>query len=538
MGSHAGAPTNPTAETRRTAHLVGDPARGTDHAPGAQPTQGTRIQATRPYAACGQTAGTQAAGEEAGDDVAAGEEARDEADLRQTDQEALKRLSAVVVAWTLAACSGPGEGMTAYVGGTLWDGSGVPPIRDAVLLVGADGGIVAVGPPDLVEIPRGAREVRTDGKWIIPGLIDVHVHAAGWTLPRFLAYGVTSVRDAGGEQDSVIFFRDDVNAGRVAGPRMYISGAMIDGPGSRMPWTTVVRTANDARRAVGNRVLIDAAQVKIHARIDRRLLTPILDEATVLETPVAAHLGRVDALTAARAGVASIEHLSGVPEAAAANPAGLLALWTGGFLEAWAQWEMAWTRLDSAVLDRTARALAATDVAIVPTLVLHETLGHYGEGGYEETLDLSGVPDSVRASWDIGRLLVAAGLSRGALDAIRRRGRPAQDLFVRRFQAVGGVVAAGSDAPGPLLAPGAALHRELALLVAAGLTPEQALLAATRDAAKLLGADSLGVLRPGVPADFVILAADPFADIANTRRVERVAIAGTVWTPEELRAGW
>ena len=92
----------------------------------------------------------------------------------------------------LGACSGSGAGKTAYIGATVFDGSGAPPILDAVIIV-ADGHIEAIGTDDLVKVPRGALELHLDGKWVIPGLIDSHVHAASWTLTRFLAYGVTSV---------------------------------------------------------------------------------------------------------------------------------------------------------------------------------------------------------------------------------------------------------------------------------------------------------------------------------------------------------
>jgi imidazolonepropionase-like amidohydrolase len=106
------------------------------------------------------------------------------------------------------------------------------------------------------------------------------------------------------------------------------------------------------------------------------------------------------------------------------------------------------------------------------------------------------------------------------------------------YRRLGGRVVAGTDSPNPMLAPGASLHDEMRLLVAAGLTPEEALAAATREAARLLGADSIGVIAAGSVADFVVLTADPLADIANTRRIERVVARGTSYDPNELKAGW
>ena len=97
---------------------------------------------------------------------------------------------------------------------------------------------------------------------------------------------------------------------------------------------------------------------------------------------------------------------------------------------------------------------------------------------------------------------------------------------------------AGTDSPNQLIAPGASLHEEMALLVAAGLTPKDALLAATRDAARLLGIDSIGVLAVGKPADFIVLGGDPLQDIANTRKVERVVQNGVDRSVADLRRAW
>ncbi|MDH3495850.1 MAG: amidohydrolase family protein [Gemmatimonadota bacterium] len=432
----------------------------------------------------------------------------------------------------LPGCRAGATGTTAYVGATVFDGTGTPVTRDAVLLV-SDGRIEAVGPRADVRVPRGTETVDVTGRWIIPGLIDAHVHAERWTLRPYLSYGVTSVRDMGGLQDSVIFLRDDVASGTMDGPRLYISGAMIDGAPPTWNGATAVRTATDARRAVGNRVLIDAAQIKIYTKIDRRLLEPVLDEAKALATPVAAHLGKVDALTAARLGVRSLEHMSGVVTSALGNPAPIIAAHTE-FFPGWNLEERSWARPDSAALDRTARALAQAGVAIVPTLVLHEAWGHLDDPAYETSLDLTGVPAAVRRGWNVPNLIVRAGL-RPADFAAFRQSRPNQDLFVRLFRRAGGLVAAGSDSPNQLIPPGASLHRELRLLVAADLTTEQALLAATRDAARLLGADSIGVLRPGAVADFLVLTRDPLQDIANLSAIEAVVAAGYRYDPADLR---
>jgi imidazolonepropionase-like amidohydrolase len=119
-----------------------------------------------------------------------------------------------------------------------------------------------------------------------------------------------------------------------------------------------------------------------------------------------------------------------------------------------------------------------------------------------------------------------------------RRSRPAQDRFLRIFQAKGGRIAVGTDAANQMLVPGYGVHREMQLLVAAGLTPGEAISAATRHGALLVRVDSLGLIAPGKVADLVILEGDPLADIRNTLAIERVMSRGTLLSPDSIRARW
>jgi imidazolonepropionase-like amidohydrolase len=143
------------------------------------------------------------------------------------------------------------------VGGTLWDGTGAPPILDAVIIVSGHR-IERAACLNEVSVPRGASEVRLDGKWIIPGLIDAHAHAARWTLTRYLAYGITSARDMGGLQDSILALRNAVSLRSIAGPDLYISGAIIEAAPTDRPWVQRVGSPETARRAVDQLVLINA----------------------------------------------------------------------------------------------------------------------------------------------------------------------------------------------------------------------------------------------------------------------------------------
>src|SRR5690348_16256468 len=149
-----------------------------------------------------------------------------------------------------------------------------------------------------------------------------------------------------------------------------------------------------------------------------------MDEASSLKTPVAAHLGKTDALTAAKAGVASLEHMSGVVEAAVRNPAPYFRV-HDQFLAGWTLEEKGWATLDSASLEVTARTLAGTHVAIVPTLVVHETLTHLADPGLLERPEMADVPaDTANVVRRVASLLRRSGWTAADSQAIRRsRGR-------------------------------------------------------------------------------------------------------------------
>jgi imidazolonepropionase-like amidohydrolase len=318
---------------------------------------------------------------------------------------------------------------------------------------------------------------------------------------------------------------------------MFIAGAAIDGPGSTFPDAGVATTPDQARKLVDDRVLGHADMVKVQSRMTPELLRPLVVEAGTLSLPVAAHLGLTDAVTAARAGVRSIEHLTGIPEAAAARPAPFFAAHTRSFLDGWNYFEKSWGTLDSADLSRVARTLAETRVYLVPTLVLHDIYSRLNDPAIISSSALDIVPDSEKTRWDVPGMITRAGWTTADFAAFRQA-RYNQDLFIREFRSAGGILVAGTDASGPMIIPGLSQHRELELLVAAGLTPRDALSAATRSAAALLAADSLGRIAPGKVADILVLTANPLDNISNTQTIERVILRGLIYATDSIRTAW
>lgn len=433
------------------------------------------------------------------------------------------RRFATLLAVLLAAChtARPGLGTEALTGSTVVDVVTGRSIPNGVILI-RDGLVTAIGSSADIAVPRGATVTDLSGRWVIPGLIDAHGHLQPWGLALSLRWGVTTVRDLHDGAPLAVTLRAE--ASRPPSPRLFQAVAMLDGLPTTYPDAIGLANAGAAEGAVAWVASRGASWVKVYTRTTPSLLAAVMPAAQARGLPVAAHLGLTDALTAARLGVASIEHLSGIPEATGDSLA-LAEAHTRGFFSGWTAFEQSWTGLDTVRLGEVARSLAALGVTLVPTLGLHETFSRLDDPAVFRGNDLAAVPDSARTNWNIQGMITRAGWVREDYPAFRAS-RAVQDFFVRRFAAAGGRIATGTDASNQLLVPGAGVHLEMELLVHAGLTPLEALRAATLHGAALLRADSLGSLHVGGAADLVVLGGDPLAEIRNTRQVVRVMLAG------------
>lgn len=398
--------------------------------------------------------------------------------------------------------------------------------RDATVIVRAghvesiSAGTAAPGPAS--HLPSHAN-IDGTGKTLLPGLIDAHVRIEPWMLPRFFAMGVTTVRDLYTTSDDTARLAAADERHR---PFIVASGPMIDAPGRGAGPTIPIETVGEARAAVRRLVEAGSRVISVSPRLGPVMLSVVVSEARARGVPVAARLGVTTATQAADAGVTSIEQVSGVVESASTDASALVAAHANPAV-GWTAAQLGWRRLPLQRLEDVARELAGKGIVLVPTLAWHEAIFRLADPEIASHPDLAQVPDGLLpGAWKPADVMARAGWTPQMLSQFRQA-FPILQQFVAAFSRVGGRVVTGTGTGQPYVVPGASLHRELELLVACGLSPGQAIKAATADAADLLGVkDRSGTIDPGRAADFVLVDGNPLTDIRHTRRIVAVFRGG------------
>ena len=422
-------------------------------------------------------------------------------------------------------------------------GAGKPQQEMTILIRGHD--IAAVGRAKQVTIPSSDKVIDGTGKFVIPGLWDMHSHFrdAGRDLKMDLANGVLGTRNMGGIAKEVFPLRDAIAHGRQLGPKIVACGPIIDGPNSwsNPDFTISVKTADEARAAVVSLKQQGTDCIKVYDGLSRDSYFAILDEAKKLDLPVVGHLpSAITVREASDAGQRSLEHgiaLAGGSTAEAEyikrrmdNSVFQEALRTKNF----ALIPAAIARDNTMMLDTfsqeradaTYRLLAKNNTFITPTLVTQRSLTFID--------DLNAKPDP-RMQYVSAEELRWWKPENGMLTkyrtpeyiAMKKREYAKMLEEVHRAQTLGVHLLAGTDITIPYTYPGFSLHDELQLFVDAGLTPKQALETATTNPALLLGlSKTWGRVEPGYSANLVLLNADPLADISNTTKIDSVVVNG------------
>jgi cytosine/adenosine deaminase-related metal-dependent hydrolase len=417
--------------------------------------------------------------------------------------------------------------------------TGVTHADNTVIVVGNR--IVYAGPATSANVPTDARVLDGRGKFLIPGLWDMHVHSFQWIFadfagPLMLANGVTGARDMGYFIDTTLRWRRDIAAGRELGPRL-VAGARVDGPVGRAQFVSHVTTEADAIRAVDTlaRTKDGSARadfISIDAWIPRAAYFALAREAKKLGVPFAGRVPySVSVTEASDSGQRSIEQEDDLMRACTSREAVFRAQLadtankrTGDDpLQLRSQARPILQSYDPAACRSVMETLARNHTWVTPTLVAYQTYARSFDSAVTHPEWSKYVPGIVEGGWRHRALAVPKPDSAMVQSSFS---------FVRtgELNKAGVGLLAGTDTPRPFIYPGFSLHEELALLVRSGLTPLEALRTATYNPAKYLGSqDSLGTIGYGKIADLLLLDADPLRDIHNTTRISAVIANGRLF---------
>jgi len=443
---------------------------------------------------------------------------------------------------------------------TVIDGTGGAPIRNAVVVI-EQGRIRAVGPRGSVALPAGAERIDGAGGYLVPGFVEMHAHVslgpvevdrsgaqpvmkvlpdpAGTrrSLALLLASGITTARDPGGAAATTVAVRDSVADGLLLGPRLFVAGEVID----RSPFpglTSAATTPDEVRQEVRRQAELGVDMIKLYAWLSPEQVQAGIEEAHRVGLPAIAHLMTTTWTEAARGGLDGIVHVIGwspelLPEGVRPRYRQMQA---GGsqFLYGWLEL----VDLDAPELNRAVDAIAARRMHLDPTLVVFERAVRGDDPVVIQSPHLAQASPALLANW---RAFFTFSIGWSKDDFARARAAwPKALQLTKKLYDRGALITAGTDANNPWTVPGESYHRELELLVEAGIPPLDVLRIATRNGAEALGIlGETGTVEPGKRADLVLLAKDPSASISATRSVQWVMQGGVRHDPAAVlrRAG-
>lgn len=419
---------------------------------------------------------------------------------------------------------------------TVIDGTDGPE-QPGMTVVLREGKIQALGKRTEMKLPGDALEIDGTGKFLIPGLWDMHVHLAHEDyLKLFVANGVTGIREMHAFfPDGILAMRKAVAEGKTLGPRIVAAYAIVDGPNPSWPSSLVAKDAEEGRKAVQTLKSKGADFVKVYSKLPREAYLAIAEEAKKQNLPFAGHVPEsVSAKEAAELGQRTMEHLYGIWNASSSQEEELRkqVVQLQQDTTPVAGWASTMIRNQVKAIESTDAAKRKALLALfakqktyqVPTLVILRVLAMLDKEEVTKDERVKYMPTYIRQMWS-----PTDNRTRGLsflLPSSRRIYAEALKIIGEMHKA-GVPILAGTDCTNPYSFPGFSLHDELALLVEAGLPPKAALQSATRLPAECLGlAHECGTITVGKRADVVLLDANPLSDIRNTKRIAGVCVAG------------
>lgn len=389
--------------------------------------------------------------------------------------------------------------------------------------------------------PKATR-IDGKGKFLIPGLWDMHVH---WydkpTLGLFTANGVTGIREMFGMRE-LLAWRDAIEAGKMTGPRMVVGSPIVDGPKPFWQGSLTAGTEAEGRAALRQVKKAGYDFVKVYSFLPPPAYFGIMDEAKKLGFPADGHIpSRVSIEHAVKAGHRCAEHLYGfaissarredefrraVERFAPKGPSGIMD----------AQWDMEEAIAASLDLDKEKAVFSEIKQGSMfqcPTLVVLHSMANFFDPAFRADHPHKDYmfKSAMESFWKPPKSL---NLKQHL--ALERKAFERQFAMFKRMHKAGVSIVAGTDVMNPYTFPGFSLHDELQLFVKAGMTPAEALCTATINPARMLKKDKMGAVKVGNVADLVVLNANPLLDISNTKRISAVVQRGKVFDTREIES--
>ncbi len=416
--------------------------------------------------------------------------------------------------------AGRRTGTFAFVGATLIDGTGNSPTPNATVVT-SGGKILAVGPSSSIKIPEGAQRIDVTGKYIIPGLWDMHAHyeQVEWG-PIYLAAGVTTVRDVGNEYDFITQVRNAVNSGKALGPHMLLAG-IVDGDGPYAIGVTRVNNADDAQAWVTKYHDADFQQIKIYSSVKQDNVKAICSDAHKVGMTVTGHIPiGMNAYEGVNDGMDMINHISYIAELLLPKDIDLRTMKGPERLKL-----MASADINSEEGKKAVAFFAEHHTVIDPTATIFQMLFRAAS---EPATQME--PGIARVAPELREQLVSGGLPADLAPF-------GEKIFQNELAIIGALHKAGV----PIVVgtdqgvPGFSVYHEIELYVQAGFTTMEALQAATIVPARAMKVDAdSGSIEVGKRADLDVLDANPLDDIHNVRTVRQVLANGVLYNPAPL----
>ena len=444
--------------------------------------------------------------------------------------------AALILGACLTACGraapAPAIGTAvAFTHVSIIDGRSAEPRVDRTIIV-RDRRIVVDGSSSNTQIPSGTTVIDARGKFLVPGLWDMHVHTTvpggRDVLQLYIVNGVTGVRDMAGDWPTLQQWRREIAQGILIGPRIVASGPYLEGGDVPIPHL-VVRRPEDAQPAVDSLVRLGVDFVKVHSQLTRETYFAIARAARARRVTFVGHVPRsVSAGEASDSGQRSIEHLLTIPNSCTAEEAKAL--------EPRFPIQSVFGRCTSEDLAPLFARFVRNETWMVPTLVAQREVALWPTTALPGDSLARYLPDTLRR-YVAAIFPMAPDIPAGA-DVVGRALFDKRVAVVDAMHRAGVRIMPGTDAPLRNSPPGFGLHEELAYLARAGFSPFEVLRAATLEPAQFFGAlDSLGTIAPGKLADLVLLDANPLQNVANLRRIEVVVANGRLFEVHRDAAG-